>query len=215
MSQSATPGSRSERTRAAILSAAEAVFAERGFAATRLEEVAERVGIRRASIVYYFRDKRELYDAVLGDVFEGLRVRLAGALRGPAPVEQRIEAAVAAWVDYVGERPTIARLILREVADATPEHRPDMLRHTRPFFDLIEKGILASPDIDDARLHAVDPVHIASTIAGATIFFVAAIPTLVPELGVDPVSDEHLAVHKEEVLRILRRLLGTRGPRRA
>ncbi|MGH7287017.1 MAG: TetR family transcriptional regulator, partial [Myxococcota bacterium] len=54
--------SKALRTRAAILAAAEAVFAERGFAAARLEDVAARVGIRRASIVYHFRDKRELYD---------------------------------------------------------------------------------------------------------------------------------------------------------
>ena len=61
----------------------------------------------------------------------------------------------------------------------------------------------------------MDPVHLASTIAGATIFFVAGVPALVPELGVDPLSDERQALHREEVLRILRRLLGTRGPRRA
>ena len=68
--------SRAERTRATILETAEALFAERGFEATRLEDVAERVGIRRASIVYYFRDKRELYEAVLQDVFEELLAAL-------------------------------------------------------------------------------------------------------------------------------------------
>ena len=66
--------SRAERTRTAILVAAEGLFAQKGFDATRLEDVAAAVGIRRASIVYYFRDKRELYDAVLEDVFGGFRV---------------------------------------------------------------------------------------------------------------------------------------------
>ena len=51
---------RSERTRAAILAAAEALFAERGVAETRLEDVAAAVGIRRASIVYYFAGKSQL-----------------------------------------------------------------------------------------------------------------------------------------------------------
>jgi TetR/AcrR family transcriptional regulator len=51
---------RAERTRRAILAAAEEHFAARGLAGTRLEDIAETVGIRRASIVYYFRDKHEL-----------------------------------------------------------------------------------------------------------------------------------------------------------
>ena len=215
MPETAKRSPRAERTRSAILEAAEAIFAERGFASTRLEDVAESVGIRRASIVYYYRDKRELYDAVLDSVFGGLREHLGRALSGTAPVAERIEDAVVAWVDYVGRRPSIARLILREVADASGGRREVVQRQTRPFFDLIEDAILQSPDIDDARLAAVDPVHLASTIAGATIFFVAGVPALVPELGVDPLSDEHQALHREEVLRILRRLLGTRGPRRA
>ena len=51
----ATP--RAERTRASILEVAEVIFAEKGFDGTRLEDVAQAVKIRRASIVYYFKDK--------------------------------------------------------------------------------------------------------------------------------------------------------------
>jgi TetR/AcrR family transcriptional regulator len=204
-------GSRAERTRVALLDAAERIFAERGFASTRVEDVAAAVGIRRASIVYYFKDKRELYDAVLASVFGGLYERLASALSGHGSVSERIEAGALAWVDYVGERPTLARLLLREVADATPERVSGVLQHTQPFFQVIEKEILSSPELDDEIPNPVDSVHIAATIAGATVFFVAAIPNLVPQLGVDPIAPEQLAAHRDEVRRILRRLLGTAG----
>ena len=50
------------QTRAEILAAAERHFAERGEAA-RLEDIAADVGIRRAAIFHYFRDKEELYAA--------------------------------------------------------------------------------------------------------------------------------------------------------
>jgi TetR/AcrR family transcriptional regulator len=215
MPQAAPQRSRAERTRAAVLEAAEAVFAEKGFAATRLEDVADRVGIRRASIVYYFKDKRELYHAVLASVFGGLLARIAEALSRPDPLPARIEAGVGAWVDYVGARPSIARLILREVADATPGSRPAVLEHTQPFFELVRKQVYEREDAASASLTPIDPVHLASTIAGATVFFVAAMPTLVPELALDPVSPRRLAAHREEVLRIVRRLLGTAGPRKA
>ena len=213
MSQAIPQRTRAERTRAAVLEAAEAIFAEKGFAATRLEDVADRVGIRRASIVYYFKDKKELYHAVLGSVFGGLLAKIAEALTRPDPLSERIEAGVGAWVDYVGARPSTARLLLREVADAAPGHRPAVLEHTQPFFELVRKQVFEREPGETARLSAIDPVHLASTIAGATVFFIAAMPALVPELELDPVSPAHLAAHREEVLRIVRRLLGTRGPR--
>ena len=215
MTESASLGTRAERTRAALLAAAEALFAERGFAATRLEDVAERVGIRRASIVYYYRDKRELYDAVLADVFTGLYERIEAALSGSGPRAERIEAGVSAWVDYVGARPTFARLLLREVADATTDRREALLRLTAPFADLVRTQVYDRRTPEDPRLNEIDPVHMASAIAGATVFFVAATPTLVPELAIDPLSPEQLDAHRDEVLRIVRRLLGTRGPRSA
>jgi TetR/AcrR family transcriptional regulator len=201
-------GPRAERTRAAILEAAEALFAARGFAATRLEDVAERVGIRRASIFYYFRDKADLYDAVLADVFGGLRERLEPALLAPGPVGARAEAAVSAWVDYVAERPSLARLLLREVADGTPEREPPLLRHTRPFFDLVGR-LIAETDAPGAPASPVEPIHLASTVAGATVFFVAAMPTLLPGTGFDPLAPGPLEAHRAEMLAITRRLLGT------
>ena len=195
---------RGSQTRALILDAAEALFAERGFDATRLEDVAERVGIRRASIVYHFRDKRELYDAVLEGVFGDFRERLAAVLDTDRPWQQRIEAAIAAWVDYVGARPSLARLLLREVAGATPGAPPALLAHIGPFFELIER---VTAQLRGEPAPPIDPVHLASTIAGATVFFVAAMPALIPGLGFDPLLPAQLESHKREVLRIARRLL--------
>ncbi len=199
---------RAERTRSAILAAAEAVFAESGFAATRLEDVAERVGIRRASIVYHFRDKAELYDAVLGEVFGGLLARLEPCLLGPGSLAERAEASVSAWIDYVAARPTLARLLLREVADAGPQREPALLAHTGAFFELVERALARDP----ADRPPVDPVQLASTVAGSTVFFVAGLPTLLPDLRLAPPSSERIEAHRAEMLGLTRRLLGAAAP---
>lgn len=200
---------KAERTRASILDAAELLFAERGFAATRLEDVAERVGIRRASIVYYFKDKSELYDAVLENVLADLFAVIEPALRTRAPLFDRIDLAVSAWIDFVGHRPTFARLLLREIAGASDPEGPRLLTHTLPFVTLaseVRKEALSQP----TPFHSpVDPAHLASTIAGATVFFVSAMPTLFPALGFDPLAKEQLDAHRAEVLRITHRLLGS------
>ncbi len=60
---------------------------------------------------------------------------------------------------------------------------------------------------------AVDPALLASTIAGGSVFFVAVMPALLPERGLDGTSEERLEALRDAVLRVTRRLLGTQGPR--
>jgi len=207
-------GTRAEKTRGTILDAAEAVFAEKGFAATRLEDVAAIVGIRRASIVYYFRDKRDLYEAVLERLFSNLHARFREVMSPHLALATQVETAVSAWVDYIGEHPTLARLLLREIADASgavPE--PAVVRHVRPLLGAIEHVVRAGQR--QGIFEPVDPVHLASTIAGATVFFVAATPLLGKDWPFDPLSKDQLATHRSEVLRITRRLLGAARLRQA
>lgn len=202
--------SRAERTRATILETAEALFAERGFEATRLEDVAERVGIRRASIVYYFRDKRELYEAVLQDVFSELLAGVEAALDAPGPLLARVDLAISAWVETIGRRPSLPRLLLREVLDARGK-APVLRAHTEPFFALVRRVLARSEG--DALVQHVDPAHVTSAIAGASLFQLTALPALVPELGGDPLAPERLAHHREQLVRLAHRLL--RAPRPA
>src|SRR5262245_66289474 len=68
------PGS----TKARILSAAEAVFAARGFAGASTRDIAAGAGVNISSLHYHWASKEALYVAVFHDVFD----RLTGLLRG-------------------------------------------------------------------------------------------------------------------------------------
>jgi len=202
------PGSRSERTRAAILAAAEILFAERGFAETRLEDVAAAVGIRRASLFYYYPDKHALYDAVLADVFGDQRRRLEPVLLGPGTLLERALAAVEVWVDSLAARPTTARILLREVADGRSGQEPPLVKHTRAFFELIGQALAKSGGDVLAHAEPVHPVHLAAVVTGATVFYIAAMPALLPGLGFDPFEPSRLQAFKSELTSTVRRLLG-------
>jgi len=206
-------GTRAERTRGAVLDAGEALFAERGFEATRLEDIAGRVGIRRASLVYYYPDKRRLYEAMLARLLGDLYARLEVALGSNAPLAARIEAAVSAWVEFVGRRPTLARILLREAA-TSPDRGHALAAHTGAFHTLVRRHVLERPEFRRARLAPIDPVHVASTVVGATVFLVAAMPALLPGRRHEPLGRAQLAAHEEEMLRVVRRLLGLPGPRK-
>lgn len=57
----------SAATRAALIRVARRMFAERGYAATSTEEVVRRARVTRGALYYYFRDKRDLFLAVLDE----------------------------------------------------------------------------------------------------------------------------------------------------
>ena len=200
-------GARAERTRATLLEAAESIFAERGFAATRLEDVAERVGIRRASIVYHFRDKRELYGAVLDELVQGLYEPVERALDQGGPLGDRVEGAVSVFVDFIAERPSAARILLREIADGSPDNPPQLVRHLAVSFTPL---VLRVRGVGQRarRYPKADPTQIASAIAGTTIFQLAAVPTLAPGLDYDPREPERLEALRAQVMGLARGLLG-------
>lgn len=57
-----------QKTRAAILDAAEYIFLERGVARTSLEQIAQRAGVTRGAIYWHFRDKGDVFEAMLARV---------------------------------------------------------------------------------------------------------------------------------------------------
>ena len=211
----ARPLAKAERTRAAVLAAAERLFARRGYTATRLKDVADAVGVKQAALFYHFRDKQALYDAVIEDAFGGLVGRIDAAFSASGPIAPRIERAVEAWVDAIEARPTLARLILRYAAEA--EERPTQSlfpaaeRLLTMGWSLFEEG-RASGELEP--LHD-DPFHSASALIGATVFYVSALVPLLPPGDFDPLAPEQMAAHKRDALRTARRLIGIGTPRSA
>ncbi|MEJ2667917.1 MAG: helix-turn-helix domain containing protein, partial [Deinococcales bacterium] len=72
---------------AQILEAAEAVFTEAGYGRARMQQIADRAGVSKASLHYYFRSKDALYRRILGRVTAELMKQLDTALAGTASLE--------------------------------------------------------------------------------------------------------------------------------
>lgn len=201
-----TQAERSERTRARILEAAEEVFARRGYEGARLDQIAERVGVHRASIFYYFEGKEDLYEQVLAQLFDSLSetiFKAADASEG----EAAIEVGISAFVTFLAERPSAARILLRAAVDATPEdEQPADRRHLGKIVDRVTEILHESEE--QGLCDPVDPVYLVMTVAGSILLSVTATPFLEGEWSYDAPSPEQLERHKREVSRIVRRLLG-------
>ena len=106
------------RSRAAILEAAERLFAEHGYDATSLNQVGAAAGVSRGTLGYFFGSKAELYRAVLDRAFaevrEAVRAGRARALASSQSPETILAGAVSDYFDFLAARPNFIRLIERE-----------------------------------------------------------------------------------------------------
>jgi AcrR family transcriptional regulator len=200
---------KAEQTLFAILTAAEDLFAAGGFSGTRLEDLADAVGLTRAALFYYFRDKESLYGAILDHAFGSLAAQLSDVLIADGhTIVARIEQAVEIWVDTIVARPALARLISRYVADAQelPKRRmySDSDRILLKFWSLFGEGCRSG----ELRPVHDDPFLAASAVIGTTVFYVSALAPLVPKGGFEPLNPKQVAAHKQEVLFAARHLLG-------
>ncbi len=106
------------RTRAAVLDAAEKLFALKGFDATSLNEVGAAAGVSRGTPGYFFGSKADLYQAVLdrcfAEVREAVRAGRERALASGQSPEAILAGAVSDYFDFLAARPNFIRLIERE-----------------------------------------------------------------------------------------------------
>ncbi len=103
----------SEATRSALVAAARALFAERGFSAVPAEEVVARAGVTRGALYHHFADKKDLFRAVVEQLEQEVSERIAvAALAEAGPWEQQ-QAALEAFLDTCLE-PEVQRVILTD-----------------------------------------------------------------------------------------------------
>lgn len=102
-------------TRSRILAAARRLFAERGYAATSLADIAAEVGLTKTAVAYHFHPKDRLAAELLTPAAEDVIVLLGTDFRGDR------RALLEAFVDFAVRHREVIRLIMEEHTAATPD----------------------------------------------------------------------------------------------
>lgn len=121
-----------------LLDAAEGAFAATGYAAARLEDIAGVAGIQRASLLHHFGSKEALYAAVVRRSFAALGAALMAATARPGAFEPRLRAVVETFARFVDARPSLARIILREMVATEGPGRAILLDEVAPLLSQVE-----------------------------------------------------------------------------
>jgi AcrR family transcriptional regulator len=188
-----------DATRAELRDAALAVFAERGYSAARLEEIAERAGVTRGALYHHYAGKPELYLAVVGEVWWEVTAPTFAALEGDDPPLDRLERFLVAYVSAIGQDRRFRDLltIVTLKTEALPELAPGLEEKERAlqgWLDQLE-GLLSEAERRGALAERVRPGDAARGVL-CFVNGVTTTATVSPGL-VDP------AKHAQALARVL------------
>jgi AcrR family transcriptional regulator len=193
-------------TRTLILEAARRQFADHGFAATRLNDIADEVGIRRPSLLHHFASKEALYREVVVDSFaDWLGLVEEATSSGARDGWPRVEAVMRAAFQFFEEHPEFVRLVRREALDGGPILTEELTEFLRPLFD--RGAAFLEREMDAGRLRRYDARQLLLTGYGAVLSYLSDAPLIAGLIGGDAMGADALARRREHVLDVLRNAL--------
>jgi len=149
---------RSQATRATILEAALAEFAEKGFEAASIRRIAERTGFQHPLITYHYPSKDLLWQAVAQDTFERIQREWdarAAEETNLSPVE-RLRAEYRALFRHTSAFPDFHRFMRQEAATANPRLHWVAENVLKPLINRLLPQITAAQA--EGLLPAVEPI---------------------------------------------------------
>lgn len=194
-----------DRSRSAILDAAEFLFATKGYGETSLADVGARARVSRGTPGYFFGSKEGLHGAVLGRCFghalDAVRSGRLRAERSGKPAEEVLAGAVADYVEFVAAHPHFVRLIHREALGDGPGSGGG--GGTEGFAVGAEAVAALAQELGypDSATDAVR--HLVLSLIALTWFPELHRRTLVPSLGLDANDPQFLERRKQHITALL------------
>lgn len=193
-----------DRSQSIILAAARDEFAEYGLGGARVDRIAERAGLNKRLIYYYFEDKEKLFRAVLEHAYRDIRERETQLHLLDLEPEAAVRKLVEFTWNYYLEHPEFMTLL-----NSANLHRARHLEGSQkarelnsPLVDTLA-AVLERGRRDGSFRGGVDPVQLYVSIAGLAYFYLSNTHTLSAIFGRDlmaPKARSERLSHMQDVI---------------
>jgi len=185
-----------------VIDAAKQVFIEKGLEGTKMSDIAERAGISRTTLNYYYRTKENLFHAIIEQIFDILlpRVELISLENGD--FASKVEMIVDIYDDVLRKNENMPRFVFVEI-----QRNPSLISE---FVARSAKAQLYISTISELLEHAVDSnftkmtkEHVLTTFVG----LIVAPYLLEPLLAMYRTDEKEKEIFKNNQILIIKRLL--------
>lgn len=157
-----------------ILEAAKIVFAEKGFEAATMGDIAAEAGISRTTLNYYYRTKENLFEAIFSHLIEIFLPSLENVAESSLPFLEKIDLFVAAYTDLFVRHPMLPAFVLSEI-------QRDVAHLVRVAGKFEKKNVVIGKivnqiesEMESGRLRKMPLVDLVSILMGLVAFPVLA-----------------------------------------
>jgi len=193
-------------SREQILDAGERLFAERGYDGVSMRDIVADTSLRnQASLYHHFRNKRDLYEAVLK---RGLQQILDLMPERHGGTAAEIDANVDRLLDHLHQHPHLAPLIQRASLDGSPSLHRLLNGLVRPVYSQGRRALMGLEDVWNRD----EVPHLAAGLYLLTFGYFANAELLKNVVGKHPLGDEAMDRQRRFLKNAISRLFGIEPP---
>ncbi len=186
-----------KQTEERIFEAATIVFEEEGMTGARMQNIANRAGINKALLHYYFRTKDHLFDAVFTKLAKKMFMKFAPIFNENLSIEDKIRFFFREHIDFLKQNPRLPGFILNEI-NRNPQRIKKLLSNVD--FKILWTSILEqhSNELDKYNITEDNLPQLMTTIASLSVFPFAArgiFEVIFSKVGVE--FDQYIEKRKE------------------
>ncbi|MFB9056093.1 TetR/AcrR family transcriptional regulator [Mariniflexile ostreae] len=174
---------KNETTENQILEAAKRVFQSKGMDGARMQEIADKAGINKAMLHYYYRSKQLLFEAVFKHAFSLLAPQLNAILNDDSSIEQKIRNFTSNYIGFVSKHPYLPNFVLQEL-----NRNPDFIlkiKENKGFPNIDKFKVQVEQEIKNGVLRPISAEQLFINIIALNIFPFVGEPLLKAFTNVD------------------------------
>lgn len=181
-----------------ILDAAKEVFFDKGMYGARMQDIADKAGINKAMLHYYFRNKEKLFETIFSEATKNLFPKLSSILESDEAVLRKIEMICVEYINQIQQIPYLPLFILSE-ATRQPEiflklvwskHKPPL----KSFVDMIQTAV------KQGKIKPVHPFQLLMNILSLSIFPIMAKPLLQQVTGISKKEYDAIIEERKKIV---------------
>ncbi len=187
-----------------IIIAAKQVFFEKGMAGARMQDIADRAGINKALLHYYFRSKEKLFFLIFQESIQSFLPQIQTLFSQTPDINSMIRGFVQTYMAMLSRQPYLAAFIVQEI-NRNPESMWEAMSNSGSTpFPIQAFQQLVTREVNAGNIRPIDPLQLWAHIMGLCIFPFLGRPLMKMVFQYsDPQFDQFLVDRQEEVIHLL------------
>ncbi|MDX1364117.1 MAG: TetR/AcrR family transcriptional regulator [Arenibacter latericius] len=167
---------KNQDTEEQILDAAKKVFQKKGMDGARMQEIADKAGINKAMLHYYYRSKQMLFEAVFNNAFSLLAPELNKVLKDDSSIEEKVRSFTHNYISFIMNHPYLPNFIIQEL-NRNPKFF-ETLRKNAAFPSLEKFENQVAYEVEQGIIKPIDGKQLFIHILSLNVFPFVASPLL-------------------------------------